>query len=107
MGTACDGKNVSVDVVMCCCHVSITPFLPFHNQSDTNSVEFSWGGEGRGGAAILRLRLYFLIGTPGIDHACRCALAMNRLWLSQWPLGMTASSPTSWLSQWPRGGTSQ
>ena len=28
---------------------SITCFLSFHNQSDTNSVEFSGGGERRGG----------------------------------------------------------
>ena len=35
----------------------------------------------------------FLIGTHSIDHACRCAIPIHRRWLSQRPLGMTASSP--------------
>ena len=111
--------------VLCCCHVLLSacsvdvamaffqhhPFPPIPQpvRYQFSRVLMGWGGEGRGD--ILQFRLSFLIGTHSIDHACRCAIPIHRRWLSQRPLGMTASSParpgvnphTRWLHQRSRG----
>ena len=106
MGLERRGSHVllSCVVVICWCQHHLFPPIPQPVRYQFSRVVMGWGEE-----AILGFRLSsFLIGTHNsIDHACRCAIPIHRQWLSQRPLGMTASSParpgvnphTRWLHQ--------